>query len=111
MTKKWNSWLSPANWASPPKPTVAYYNTHEAKNALSKLLRRVRAGEVIVIAHAGQPVAKLVPYANEFDLTPGVVRLSVYVDEDAEPAATPTQSSLGASTSRREPPDLRPGSR
>src|SRR6266498_4643658 len=103
MTRKWNSWLSPAGSASPPKPTT-YYNTHEAKNSLSELLRRVRKGEVIVIAHAGSPVAKLVPFKNDVELVPGVVRLSVYVDGASGGDATPTRSSPGASTSRREPP-------
>ncbi len=36
-------------------------NTHEAKTQLSKLLVRVKAGEEIVIAKAGIPVARLVP--------------------------------------------------
>ena len=36
-------------------------NTHEAKSQLSKLLARVQAGEEIVIANAGRPVARLVP--------------------------------------------------
>ncbi len=34
---------------------------HEAKTHLSRLLRRVAAGEEIVIARAGKPVARLVP--------------------------------------------------
>lgn len=34
---------------------------HEAKTNLSKLLRRVRSGEEIVIARNGEPLAKLVP--------------------------------------------------
>lgn len=36
-------------------------NVHEAKTNLSRLLRRVAAGEEIVIARAGIPVARLVP--------------------------------------------------
>ena len=36
-------------------------NIHEAKTHLSKLLRRVLAGEEIVISRAGKPVARLVP--------------------------------------------------
>jgi prevent-host-death family protein len=36
-------------------------NIHEAKTHFSKLIARVQAGEEIVIALAGQPVAKLVP--------------------------------------------------
>ena len=34
---------------------------HEAKTHLSRLLRRVAAGEEIVIAKGGRPVARLVP--------------------------------------------------
>ncbi|MBI4521688.1 MAG: type II toxin-antitoxin system Phd/YefM family antitoxin [Gemmatimonadetes bacterium] len=36
-------------------------NIHEAKTHLSRLLRRVAAGEEIVIAKGGRPVARLVP--------------------------------------------------
>ena len=39
-------------------------NIHQAKTHLSKLLERVAAGEEVVIAKAGKPVAKLVPYAG-----------------------------------------------
>ena len=34
---------------------------HEAKTNLSKLLRRVAAGEEITIMRSGQPIAKLIP--------------------------------------------------
>lgn len=36
-------------------------NIHEAKTHFSKLLARVKAGEEIIIAKAGKPVARLVP--------------------------------------------------
>lgn len=36
-------------------------NVYEAKTHLSKLLERVEAGEEIVIARHGKPVARLVP--------------------------------------------------
>jgi len=36
-------------------------NVHQAKTQLSKLLRRVAAGEEITIANRGEPVARLVP--------------------------------------------------
>src|SRR5205823_7306464 len=39
-------------------------NVHEAKTRLSKLLKKVEAGEEIVIARAGKPVARLVPAAK-----------------------------------------------
>lgn len=37
-------------------------NIHEAKTQLSKLLEQVEAGEEVVIARAGSPVARLIPY-------------------------------------------------
>lgn len=37
-------------------------NVHEAKTHLSRLLERVAAGEEIILAKAGKPVARLVPY-------------------------------------------------
>lgn len=37
-------------------------NVHAAKTHLSQLLARVEAGEEVVLARAGHPVAKLVPY-------------------------------------------------
>lgn len=37
-------------------------NTHEAKTHLSRLLVEASAGEEIIIAKAGQPVARLVRY-------------------------------------------------
>ena len=36
-------------------------NIHEAKTHFSRLVERVEAGEEIVIARAGKPVARLVP--------------------------------------------------
>jgi prevent-host-death family protein len=36
-------------------------NTHEAKTQFSRLLRRVAAGEEIIIANRGVPVARLGP--------------------------------------------------
>ncbi|MCC6763238.1 MAG: type II toxin-antitoxin system Phd/YefM family antitoxin [Deltaproteobacteria bacterium] len=40
-------------------------NVYEAKTHLSRLLRRVRGGEEIVIAAAGRPVARIVPLAPD----------------------------------------------
>ena len=39
-------------------------NVHEAKTHLSRLLERVEAGERIVIARAGKPIAILEPAAG-----------------------------------------------
>jgi len=40
-------------------------NIHEAKTHFSKLLTRVLAGEEVVIARAGTPIARLVPVAKQ----------------------------------------------
>ena len=37
-------------------------NIHEAKTHLSRLLERVEAGEEIIIARAGKPIARLQPF-------------------------------------------------
>lgn len=36
-------------------------NIHEAKTHLSRLLEQVQAGEEVVIAKSGRPIARLVP--------------------------------------------------
>lgn len=36
-------------------------NVHDAKTNLSKLLKKVEAGEEIVIARAGKPIARILP--------------------------------------------------
>ncbi|MDQ6897657.1 MAG: type II toxin-antitoxin system prevent-host-death family antitoxin [Actinomycetota bacterium] len=37
-------------------------NVHEAKSTLSELLKLVEAGERVIVARAGKPVADLVPH-------------------------------------------------
>ena len=39
-------------------------SVHEAKTHLSRLLRRANNGEEVVITRSGQPVARLVPMAE-----------------------------------------------
>ena len=75
----------------------ALVNVHEAKTQLSKLLRRVEAGEDIFIGRAGEPVARLtriepgdaaprplgtwrgrVEVADEFDALPAEVEDAFY---------------------------------
>jgi prevent-host-death family protein len=41
---------------------MASVNIHDAKTHLSRLVEQVEAGQEIVIARAGRPVARLVPY-------------------------------------------------
>ena len=49
-------------------------NIAEAKAKLSSLLDRALAGEEIVIARAGKPLARLVPVAERARRTPGAWR-------------------------------------
>lgn len=51
-------------------------NVQEAKTRLSELLKRVEAGEGVVIARAGRPIAELRPVAA-VDLTFGGFDVSV----------------------------------
>lgn len=48
-------------------------NVHEAKTHLSRLLDRVRAGEEIVLAKAGEPYARLVPIRKS-ERVPGLAK-------------------------------------
>ncbi len=44
---------------------VQQVNIHEAKTQLSKLLKRVQAGETIIIAKNGKPVVELRPLTED----------------------------------------------
>jgi len=62
---------------------MSVVNVHEAKTHLSRLLERVSAGEEIVIAKAGRPVAKLVPYAESDEpRKPGGWKGRVWIADD-----------------------------
>lgn len=41
--------------------STEYFNIHEAKTQLSRIIERVEHGEEVVISRAGTPVAKVVP--------------------------------------------------
>ncbi|MCL6576123.1 type II toxin-antitoxin system Phd/YefM family antitoxin [Kyrpidia sp.] len=58
-------------------------NVHEAKTHFSKLLARAEAGEEIVIAKAGKPLARLVPYRERpTKRVPGTAKSLIVVGED-----------------------------
>ena len=58
-------------------------NVHEAKTHLSRLLDRAAAGEEIVVARAGRPVARLVALAPaRAPRTPGSLRGRVTISND-----------------------------
>jgi prevent-host-death family protein len=50
-------------------------NIYQAKAELSALLQRALAGETIVIARAGKPIARLAPIATAASATRSGVRL------------------------------------
>lgn len=61
-------------------------NVHDAKTHLSRLLERVEAGEEVVIARAGRPVARLVPYRRTARPRPLGIwegRVTIHPDFDA----------------------------
>jgi len=58
-------------------------NVHEAKTHLSKLLARVEAGERIVIARAGRPIAVLAPMDPATPRRPGDEPIVIRDDFDA----------------------------
>jgi prevent-host-death family protein len=58
-------------------------NIHEAKTHFSQLIERVMGGEEVVIGKAGRPVARLVPYREEYKpRTPGGWEGRVRISED-----------------------------
>ncbi|MDA0257790.1 MAG: type II toxin-antitoxin system Phd/YefM family antitoxin [Cyanobacteria bacterium] len=63
---------------------MATVNVHQAKTQLSKLLQQVEAGETIVIARAGKPLAQLVPInAHPKGIKPpGAMRDQISIGDD-----------------------------
>lgn len=58
-------------------------NVHEAKTHLSRLLRRVVAGEEITISRAGVPVAKLIAARTQSKSRPmGMDRGKIWIADD-----------------------------
>ncbi|MBX3012238.1 MAG: type II toxin-antitoxin system Phd/YefM family antitoxin [Caldilineaceae bacterium] len=62
-------------------PTIV--NIHEAKTHLSKMLQRVAIGEEIIIAKAGQPIARIVPYTQKpLQRIPGSAKGKIQIASD-----------------------------
>ncbi|HEX3574305.1 MAG TPA: type II toxin-antitoxin system Phd/YefM family antitoxin [Rhodopila sp.] len=58
-------------------------NLYEAKTNLSQLVERAAAGEEIVIAKAGRPLARLVPLAKRATPRPlGLLAGQVWIGDD-----------------------------
>jgi prevent-host-death family protein len=59
-------------------------NIHDAKSQLSRLLEQVQAGEDVVIAKAGTPIVRLVPYIREKSriAPPGAMEGEIWIADD-----------------------------
>ena len=59
-------------------------NVHEAKTHFSKLLAQVSAGEEIIIAKAGKPVARLAPFVPKAakKRVPGIDKGKIWMSKD-----------------------------
>ncbi|MGI8730975.1 MAG: type II toxin-antitoxin system Phd/YefM family antitoxin [Solirubrobacteraceae bacterium] len=71
---------------------------HEAKTTLSRLVERAQAGEEIVIARNGRPVARLVavPKTAGLDSLRGVWRDQVQIAEDFDELPSDVAEAFGA---------------
>ena len=58
-------------------------NIYEAKSKFSKLINQAIAGEEIIIAKSGKPVAKLVPFKKPIrDRKPGSAKGKIIIADD-----------------------------
>ena len=78
-------------WGQPRREVqLETVNLYEAKTKLSRLVERAAAGEEIVIAKAGRPLARLVPLAKSgtrrLDLLAGQVRVAPDFDAPLPPS-------------------------
>jgi prevent-host-death family protein len=77
---------------------MAQVGMHEAKTKLSQLVERAEAGEEIVIARNGKPVARLVPVASTSSLATvrGAWRNRVRIADDFDELPVDIADALGA---------------
>jgi prevent-host-death family protein len=62
---------------------MIFVNVHEAKTHLSKLIKRAAAGEEVVVARAGRPVARIVAYeASTEPRAPGLLADQIEIRPD-----------------------------
>ncbi len=57
-------------------------NIHEAKTHLSQLIEAAEAGESIILARAGKPVALLTPLPATAPRRPGVLAGKIWISDD-----------------------------
>ena len=70
-------------------------NVYDAKTHLSRLLDQVAAGEEVVIARSGRPVARLIPYARPgAPRRPGAWRGRVTIADDFDTLPTELEAAF-----------------
>jgi len=69
-------------------------NIHEAKTNFSKLLKRVHAGEEVIVAKAGRDYARILPIRTDVDRRPGAFKGRIFGDV-AGPVATDDEAGWG----------------
>ncbi len=57
-------------------------NIHEAKTNLSRLVEEALKGEEIIIAKAGKPLVKLIPYSSVKERKPGRFKGKIKISPD-----------------------------
>jgi prevent-host-death family protein len=67
-----------------PASNAQMVNVHQAKTHLSQLLQEVEAGEEVVIARSGVPIARLVPFREPQRMVaaPGAMRGQITLADD-----------------------------
>ena len=65
------------------------FNIHAAKTQFSKLIARVQNGEEILIARAGEPVARLVPVRRSLRRVSGTSRQLLTIRDDFDDPLPP----------------------
>jgi len=79
-------------------------NIHEAKTHLSRFIEKAAAGEEIIIAKAGKPIAKLVPlHSLSSPRSLGIFKGQLNVPEDFD-AALPEDVVMQFQNGAIEPP-------
>jgi prevent-host-death family protein len=62
---------------------MIFVNIHEAKTHFSKLIKQAAAGEEVVVASAGRPVAKIVAYETSSEpRKPGLLAGQIEIAPD-----------------------------
>ncbi len=77
---------------------MAQFGMHEAKTKLSQLVERAEAGEEVVIARNGKPVARLVPVARpgSFASIRGSLRGQIHIADDFDELPDDIAEAFGA---------------